>query len=276
MTIEFRCPTCEKLLKTSDDKAGATAKCPQCGSAVIVPTVEQPVFTDVDPAPTWNDFADGATESAEHQATQDFARDVACPMCGATNDAGASRCYACGEELQNVSPAGRSSPQGRTLGAVWQSAWDKWTANLGICVAAAAIGGGMFLAVYIVFIVMIIAFSVGMVAVAQNPGAEIAAVIAIVGSGYLLMLLTYAYLLSGFSNFALRLNRNRDVRIGAIFPPMTQVFRSIVCTFLIMLGLLVTMLPGAVMYGVGFAVMEGNNPLGLILAPVGYFLMLAG
>ena len=37
MTIEFHCPTCQKLLRTADDKAGRQAKCPDCGNAVTVP-----------------------------------------------------------------------------------------------------------------------------------------------------------------------------------------------------------------------------------------------
>ena len=37
MTIEFSCSHCNKVLKTSDDKAGRRAKCPQCGEPIDVP-----------------------------------------------------------------------------------------------------------------------------------------------------------------------------------------------------------------------------------------------
>ncbi len=40
MTIEFNCPDCNKLLRTSDERAGQTANCPTCGSVVFVPHVE--------------------------------------------------------------------------------------------------------------------------------------------------------------------------------------------------------------------------------------------
>jgi len=37
MPIEFRCPSCSKLLRTPDESAGKKAKCPQCGSIADVP-----------------------------------------------------------------------------------------------------------------------------------------------------------------------------------------------------------------------------------------------
>ena len=37
MPIEFRCPSCSKLLRTPDESAGKKAKCPQCGTIADVP-----------------------------------------------------------------------------------------------------------------------------------------------------------------------------------------------------------------------------------------------
>lgn len=37
MPIEFRCPACNKLLRTPDQSAGKKAKCPQCGAITDVP-----------------------------------------------------------------------------------------------------------------------------------------------------------------------------------------------------------------------------------------------
>jgi len=37
MAIEFRCPNCQKLLRTGDDTAGRQAKCPQCGTITTIP-----------------------------------------------------------------------------------------------------------------------------------------------------------------------------------------------------------------------------------------------
>jgi hypothetical protein len=38
MPIDFRCPKCDRLLRTGDDTAGRKACCPQCGAIMTVPT----------------------------------------------------------------------------------------------------------------------------------------------------------------------------------------------------------------------------------------------
>ena len=55
MPIEFRCPSCSKLLRTPDESAGKKAKCPQCATVVDVPGsatagFNQP-FPTSDPSP---------------------------------------------------------------------------------------------------------------------------------------------------------------------------------------------------------------------------------
>lgn len=271
MTIEFRCQACEKLLRTGDDKAGAIAKCPQCGAVVTVPSTAVVAVGPIEVPP--GAFRDSPSS---YSRTTDFTDDVVCPMCGAPNASTAGRCLACGEELWVTTESKQGGHQSRNFGAVWRTAWETWTANLGICVAAAAIGGGIFLAAYIIFIVMMVVFSFGIANAARNQWVEIAAVVAIFGSAYLLMLLAYAYLLSGFSNLTLSLARRRSIGIGALFPPVSQVIRGMVCTFLVMLGLVVTMLPGGVMYGIGIAMMEGDSAIGFVLVLVGYIVLLAG
>ena len=37
MPIEFRCTLCNKLLRTKDDTAGKQAKCPDCGTVLMIP-----------------------------------------------------------------------------------------------------------------------------------------------------------------------------------------------------------------------------------------------
>lgn len=38
MTIEFSCGNCGRVLRTTDDRAGAQARCPECSEAVVVPS----------------------------------------------------------------------------------------------------------------------------------------------------------------------------------------------------------------------------------------------
>jgi hypothetical protein len=54
MSIEFRCPTCTKLLRVGDDAAGKQAKCPQCGTILLVPATVPPAAPEPpQPQPTW-------------------------------------------------------------------------------------------------------------------------------------------------------------------------------------------------------------------------------
>ena len=57
MTIEFRCPHCDKNLRTSDDKAGRLVKCPQCGNTTTVPHT----FGEFSAAMSEDQYRDSAT-----------------------------------------------------------------------------------------------------------------------------------------------------------------------------------------------------------------------
>jgi phage FluMu protein Com len=37
MSIEFRCRSCNRLLRTEDGTSGQTARCPDCGSLTVIP-----------------------------------------------------------------------------------------------------------------------------------------------------------------------------------------------------------------------------------------------
>lgn len=136
MTIEFNCPDCNKLLRTSDERGGQTANCPACGSVVSVPRVElynvdipsDDIYDDDDdvyddagddhaiPSTTGKeDFdsvfssdATGSTRSQQkHQEFDEFAEldddvfrgEKTCPMCGNANSLTAKQCSHCGENL---------------------------------------------------------------------------------------------------------------------------------------------------------------------------------
>lgn len=87
MVIEFSCSQCQRLLRTSDDKAGRTAKCPDCQTPITVPQAGS--------APP--DFSDEPAAFREHEDNT-----TPCPMCGAENDSWVKRCQSCGEELTHV------------------------------------------------------------------------------------------------------------------------------------------------------------------------------
>lgn len=118
MTIEFRCGECSKLLRTTDDKAGASAKCPQCGTTVTVPRPSAPAHDDevedaddsvipptlAEPpprrgtAPSPWPFADSGSSRPERPSSGGGGKRP-CPMCGEEIQAAATRCRFCGETL---------------------------------------------------------------------------------------------------------------------------------------------------------------------------------
>jgi phage FluMu protein Com len=142
MPIEFRCPACDKLLRTSEDKAGLTANCPDCGELVTVPTPAQqtrderftalPSASAPPPAPPASTAPSAppssgpvgvplpATGSAEDwiygggkvaaPATSPAAQPTRpCPVCGETILAAARVCKFCGEKFDTLAQAGASN-----------------------------------------------------------------------------------------------------------------------------------------------------------------------
>ena len=93
MTIEFFCDNCDRVLRTSDDKAGRTAKCPACGQHLIVPAAESDdFFGEPEPGAPADEFDDGLSDDAGGQMTS-------CPMCGEDVPSDSTRCSWCGESL---------------------------------------------------------------------------------------------------------------------------------------------------------------------------------
>lgn len=97
MTIEFHCPACDKLLSTTDERAGWMASCPGCREPVTVPhkSIDPSIAETLDYVPKSRSGADGERQFDKSTASAG----QSCPMCGATLDAAAIRCGQCGENL---------------------------------------------------------------------------------------------------------------------------------------------------------------------------------
>ncbi|TWU09344.1 RDD family protein [Symmachiella macrocystis] len=89
MSIEFHCPGCDKLLSTSDERAGWQAQCPQCSTLVTVPlNPDTPAVLDPVVGPTAPAVGDTTPSDGS-----------CCPMCGAAVYSVSGRCAQCGERF---------------------------------------------------------------------------------------------------------------------------------------------------------------------------------
>lgn len=142
MTIEFHCQQCDRLLRTSEDKAGATAKCPQCGAPVTVPNRSTAVFEAEPFEEDEEEFVEAPTPAA---AVEPAKPRTSCPMCGENVEPGAAKCRACGEILNRrtapprvptsspfITKGSRPLEPGRILGRAWKIFWSQF----GIAMAA--------------------------------------------------------------------------------------------------------------------------------------------
>jgi DNA-directed RNA polymerase subunit RPC12/RpoP len=277
MPIEFRCPNCEKKLRTGDDKAGKTAKCPQCGTPVVVPAATQ-VATDFEPFPAFDDdIEDRAGLPPARTSRSRAASEVACPMCGAMNDAAAPRCLSCGEEL-DAAVALQGGKPSLYFGDVWQSAWEKWSANLGLCVASILIAFLMVMVGYGVLIFVVI-FGVGIVGAAgggNNAGPALVGMFVAMAVGYLCMLFLVAYIQLGLSNFSIQLARRHQGNLGDMFPPVHKLAAAIVCGIAVFVIMMIAMAPGMAAQIGGQAMVMKDNNAGIPLVILGYGLQIAG
>jgi len=153
VAIEFSCPHCHHVLRTADDKAGLSAKCPACNEIIWVPLAGQAAAA----APSSEDdryllsAGDPSTPlpaeagpQAENVANDDAAREwdvqprrapaeVKCPNCAAANDATAQACRYCGSSLAGAEPIVESTAPVRRpdVGEALSTAWRVYQNNIG-------------------------------------------------------------------------------------------------------------------------------------------------
>lgn len=119
--IEFYCPHCDKLLKTSPNRAGLEAKCPGCGEQIVVPETT-PDEQHID-------------RSHDEFAGSDDQPDARCPVCGEGILPHQSRCSLCGAAFERDQQhperlsrrrESRPFPAGETISeafTLWSSNW---------------------------------------------------------------------------------------------------------------------------------------------------------
>jgi len=135
MAIEFRCPQCQKLLRVSDDSAGAKAKCPSCSAVVDVPASEQSAadgddLSHVPPASATNPF--GGDPSFQSK-----------PLANESENPYGSPAGVYQPVSIKPSHATEIVPTPADPGQIISYAWEVWKNNLGLLVGITAVVFGI-------------------------------------------------------------------------------------------------------------------------------------
>lgn len=234
MSIEFHCPHCDKLLKTSDDKSGVSANCPGCGEIVTVP----PPNSDL--AVVTSTGIDGGNETPV-AVSPSGTGERPCPMCGEQNRASARRCEFCGEPLTVTAGTGRFEATPVEIGPIFDKTWLLYRQNFWLCVAVGA-----------VFIVLsaaannipsaLIQFLMQQRAINQGFAAVLLLLTTVFGW------VVNVFLTIGECRLMLRLARGERAQIGDLFGGGSFLLTSLASWFLYtlmtVLGLAVCVVPG--------------------------------
>ena len=238
MPIEFDCHVCGRLLRTSDDKAGRTAKCPGCGEAVAVPVpveelaeesvTEEPAAEESDDNVSaeddGNENINGTDDTAsahDHSADENTPLTVSrrtrgskiCPVCGETIKAVAIRCRYCGEDVAEV----EQLPQTLEFGEVFSASWKLFSDDLGLHIAAMFIVGAISLVVVGIGIVFGLVAIAGVTNGGGDPGLAVVVLFLVVTVVLLVATVVQAHLTAGYNIFLLKSVRGERPAISDLF-----------------------------------------------------------
>ena len=230
MTIEFSCEHCKKILKTSDDKAGRTARCPQCGEPVDVPTpldVDSESIVDI-----FDDF-DIETPVREEQSFLS-GKSISCQMCGELNPVRSFVCSACGEVLlkPKVNREGIRS-QSIRVGDVFSRSWELYKQNLVMCLAAPVLANLLStLAVGLIGGFAMLLYFALLVVIRGNPLAQVGAVAVLCLLVIPLAAIAISYFELGKQSLLLKISLGEKPEVSELFSGRPFLGRMILCSLL--------------------------------------------
>ncbi len=259
MTIEFSCSHCNKVLKTSDDKAGRRAKCPQCGEPIDVPI---PQAATEDGSDGFDEFDDTVPEEQSFLAESPVreedsflaAGNIDCPMCGALIQPGAKKCQYCGETLQaSVRSFHHWEPRIISVGEVFSRSWELYKENLGMCLAAPLLGNILTyvasIAVYLFFIVMF--FVAAAIAGQNNQAVIIPTLILFYLAAIAGVIIVSLFFQLGMQQVLLQIAQGRNPGMSELFSGGRFLWRMVACSLLlgmaVMVGMLLLVIPGIIL-----------------------------
>lgn len=224
MPIEFNCQHCNKLLRVSDESAGARAKCPQCQSIMQIPAggASQPAQGTAPTAAASNPFAQKPVDSANPYNSPSLA---GTPKTKPIN-----------------TPTGRIVPTAVEVGDVIEYAWEVWKSNLGLLV-------GITVVVFAINIGM--SFVQGVVqGVLEANGDQNTALIVAIAISFISNVIQI-FLGIGQVQIVLKLLRGQSANFGELFGGGPLFLRTLGASILfgiaMMLGFLLLIIPGILM-----------------------------
>jgi hypothetical protein len=209
MTIALNCPHCGRLLRTSDDRAGQTAKCPGCGEPISIP-VNEPPHAEVPQAEIAR--PEQVQAAPADAAASDDGNRKPCPLCGEMVLSVARKCRFCGESIGDgvpVRPHVEKDPHSLELTDVLLAGWELFKRHMLMAVGGMVVAGALqMIPVSGIWIAVLVA--------AQGPEAEPIA-IAIVAGTVLIGMVISTYLSCGLNRLLLNIAYDRDPQITDLF-----------------------------------------------------------
>ena len=191
MSIEFRCTHCDKLLSTQAGTEGQKAKCPQCGTVLVIPSSSSAA------APQGANPLD-----APPPRDPDFASTPPPPPTDDVNP------YQSPPAYSQVEPVQRGfDPTRIELGETLSKTWRIYTNNLGVVI----VGGMVAHACGIV--ASLATWAIG-AALVDNAGALAAPVVFLVAAAIALI---FSFFLIGLMKFMLTVARGETVSFADLF-----------------------------------------------------------
>lgn len=244
MTIEFRCTSCDKLLRTPPGTEGKQAKCPDCGALMTIPATS--AFS---PPPREPEFRPSEPESRP-QPAESRPREPAFPPGpgpAAPRDSGNPFQSPSAASMQpEWGPARRGfQPTQIQFGPTFERSWQIYKENFGMLVGGTLVAGGVSIGLGIVLTLIMVAV-VGVEGLQSDQPTPQYFRMNFVQN--VISNVVQTFLTLGLLRFTLKITRREPAAIGDIFGEVALLLPAIGVNILlglaVFLGILLCILPG--------------------------------